>query len=74
MKTNLVDIGNSKGIRIPKAIREQIGLGDKIKFTVKNRSIIIEPDDEVDESLLLSESSLAKLWDDPRENEAWKNL
>ena len=41
MKTTLIPIGNSRGVRIPKPLIEQCGLGDDIELDVRDRSIII---------------------------------
>ena len=43
MKIDLVRIGNSKGIRIPKPIIEQCGLGDTVELEVKDNAIVISP-------------------------------
>jgi antitoxin MazE len=43
MKTSLIRIGNSKGIRIPKPILEQCGLEDQIEMVVRDRALIIKP-------------------------------
>lgn len=43
MKTRLVRIGNSKGIRIPKLLIEQAGLGDEVEISVQDDSLIIRP-------------------------------
>ena len=45
MKTRLVRIGNSRGVRIPKPILEQAGLEDEVTLTVTERSVIIESTD-----------------------------
>jgi len=39
----IVRIGNSKGVRIPKAIREQIGLEGKVTLTVVGGALMIQP-------------------------------
>jgi len=44
MKTELVRIGNSRGIRIPKPLIEQCGLGNEVELRVENQSIIISPE------------------------------
>jgi antitoxin MazE len=44
MKTELVRIGNSRGIRIPKPLIEQCGFGDKVDLRVENERLIISPD------------------------------
>lgn len=42
--TTLVKIGNSKGIRIPKAIIEQAGLaGRELEFTVTADGLLVKP-------------------------------
>ena len=41
MKTNIVKIGNSRGIRIPKPIFEQCGFEDKVDIEVHNHELII---------------------------------
>ena len=41
MKTRLVRIGNSRGIRIPKPLIEQAGLGEDVELRVHDGSIII---------------------------------
>ena len=43
MKTDLVRIGNSRGIRIPKPIIEQCGFGDKVELRVENQRLIVAP-------------------------------
>ncbi len=43
LKIRLVKIGNSHGIRIPKPLIEQIGLGAEAELTVKARQLVIRP-------------------------------
>ncbi|HEY7391810.1 MAG TPA: AbrB/MazE/SpoVT family DNA-binding domain-containing protein [Bryobacteraceae bacterium] len=43
MKIELVRIGNSRGIRIPKPIIEQCGLGDTVELRVEKDRLIIAP-------------------------------
>jgi len=43
MKIELIRIGNSRGIRIPKPIIEQCGFGDAVELRVENHHVIIEP-------------------------------
>lgn len=43
MLVPIVPIGNSKGIRIPKAILEQCNIGDRIELDVNDGRIILEP-------------------------------
>ena len=41
MKTRLVKIGNSHGIRIPKPVIDQIGLGGELDMLVKKDALVI---------------------------------
>lgn len=41
MKTQLVRIGNSRGIRIPKPITEECGLGDTMDIRVEQNRLVI---------------------------------
>lgn len=78
MLTNIISIGNSKGIRIPKIFLEESGLRNKVELKVKMGEIRIIPskenEDEVSETMLLSEKSLGTDWNKPEEEEAWESL
>ena len=41
MKTTLIAIGNSRGVRIPKPLIDQCGLAEEIEMDVRDRSIVI---------------------------------
>jgi antitoxin MazE len=41
MKTRLVRIGNSRGVRLPKAIIVQAGLTDQVELAVRDGAIVI---------------------------------
>ncbi len=43
MRTELVRIGNSRGVRIPKPIIAQCGLGDTVELRVENDCLVISP-------------------------------
>jgi len=43
MRTRLVKIGNSKGIRIPKPILEQTGMIGDVELEIEKNQIIIRP-------------------------------
>ncbi len=43
MKTKLVSIGNSKGIRIPMVILKQCNIGNEVDLRVEKEKIIIKP-------------------------------
>ena len=44
MKAELIRIGNSQGIRIPKPLIEQCGLGKRVELTVKDNVLTISPE------------------------------
>jgi antitoxin MazE len=41
MKTHIIKIGNSQGVRIPKMLLEQSGLGAEVELEVQESQIII---------------------------------
>lgn len=43
MKTELIRIGNSRGVRIPKPVIEQCGLGETVDLRVENECVVISP-------------------------------
>lgn len=78
MITRLIAIGNSRGVRIPKPLLEESGLGDEVELQVKKDEIRIiaapKKNKSVEDILLLSEKSLAADWEKSEEDEAWKSL
>ena len=44
MRVELVRLGNSRGIRIPRPIIEQCGFGDTVELSVDKNRVIIAPD------------------------------
>jgi antitoxin MazE len=43
MKSRIVRIGNSQGIRIPKPVLEQAGLSDEVEIDVRGNTLVIRP-------------------------------
>lgn len=43
MKTRIVKIGNSRGVRIPKPLLQQAGLEDDVEMTLQGDALIIRP-------------------------------
>ncbi len=41
MKTTLIAIGNSRGVRIPKPLIEQCGLTEEVEMEVRDRMLLI---------------------------------
>ncbi len=78
MITTIIEIGNSRGIRIPKPILSESGLGEQVELQVKKGEIRIVSAPVKSASfantLLLSEKTLAADWDRPEEDKAWVSL
>jgi antitoxin component of MazEF toxin-antitoxin module len=77
MNTTIISIGNSKGVRIPKPLLMESGLGKDVTITAKNGEIRIRaanPTKKISETALLSEGVLAKDWLRPEEDKAWASL
>jgi len=43
IKSRIVKIGNSQGIRIPKVLLEQSSLGEEVELVVQDDQIIVRP-------------------------------
>jgi antitoxin MazE len=43
MKAQLIKIGNSRGIRLPKAVIEQVGLETEVELDVRADEVVIRP-------------------------------
>lgn len=43
VKTRIVKIGNSQGIRIPKILLEQSALGEEVELSLETQQIVIRP-------------------------------
>jgi len=79
MKTQVIKIGNSHGIRIPKSLLEQSGLGKEVDIEVREDELIIRSIDkprknwaegfrvmaeQKDDTLLdVNDSSIQNRWD-----------
>ena len=78
MITTLIAIGNSRGVRIPKPLITESGLGDQVELKVKKGEIriISAPlkDTNAAATLLLSEKILDRDWNRPEEDAAWESL
>lgn len=82
MRVEIIKIGNSKGLRIPKAVLEQCGMKDAVNMIVEDHTLIIKPYKEVrkgwteafqhmsatQNDALLDEDLIHHSWDD----EEWK--
>jgi len=78
MRSKIISIGNSRGIRIPKLLLEESGLLLDINIHVKKGEIRLTParpeKKKLFETTLLSEQSLTKDWRRPEEDSAWASL
>ena len=43
LKARVVKVGNSRGIRIPKPVLEQVGLADEVELSVERDALIVRP-------------------------------
>jgi antitoxin MazE len=79
MKTTIVKIGNSRGIRIPKPILQQCGLDAEVELEVHNGQLIVrragktrekwaaefkKMAEQGDDQLLYADSGTASSWDE----------
>jgi antitoxin MazE len=78
MQSTIIQIGNSRGIRIPKVMLEESGIEKNVEIKVTRSGLKISPvkapKQNVSETLMFSQKSLAKDWDRPEENAAWADL
>jgi len=49
MRVDIIRIGNSKGLRIPKAILEQCGMKKTVDLRVEDHTLLITPSEELRE-------------------------
>lgn len=78
MRAEIIRIGNSKGLRIPKAFLKQCGMKSTVDLRVEDHSLIVTPYEEVragwekcfqlmaenKDDTLLDVSSLTNSWDE----------
>ena len=78
MITTFIAIGNSRGVRIPKPLLNESGLGNEVELQVKKGEIRITAaplnNKSAQDTLLLSEKILEDDWNKPEEDEAWASL
>jgi antitoxin MazE len=85
VKSRIVKMGNSKGVRIPKPILEQLALGEEVEMSVRGDQLVIRPGkrprtgweeefarmaERGDDHLLDEEAAGATKWDE--EEWEWK--
>lgn len=77
MKATIVKIGNSKGIRIPRALLEESGLGGEVE--IKASKGVLKITKLAPKTKTISPEYGASLgtlrdWDTPEEDNAWASL
>ena len=67
MKTRVVRIGNSRGIRIPKPLLEELGMTDEVELAVKDGVLMVTPlvDPRAGWAESIARHGPAKLLDEP---------
>ncbi|NJD19981.1 MAG: AbrB/MazE/SpoVT family DNA-binding domain-containing protein [Gemmatimonadetes bacterium] len=70
MRTKIIRIGNSRGVRIPKPLLEEAGLEDEVDLRVTDAGIVIEKagqprTDWAEAAKALRDSAEAGLLDEP---------
>jgi antitoxin MazE len=74
MKTRIVRIGNSRGIRIPRPLLEQIGLHGEVELIVQDDSLVIRPSRRPREGWAEAFREMARHGDDALLDEAPPSL
>jgi len=64
IRSKLVKIGNSRGIRIPRPLLEQAGLTDEVELTVEGNKLVIHPVRKVREGWEAQYIAMAEQGDD----------
>jgi antitoxin MazE len=64
MKTRIIPIGNSKGVRIPKPLLDQSGLTGEVEIVAKGKTLVIRPASHPREGWEASFAEMAKNGDD----------
>jgi antitoxin component of MazEF toxin-antitoxin module len=72
MQSTIIQIGNSKGVRLPKDILILSGIGKDIDIQVKKGEIKIIPAKK-NKKITEFAAAFAKDWLRPEEDEAWKS-
>jgi antitoxin MazE len=64
VKTRIIKIGNSQGIRIPKSLLEQTNLGEEVELELRPDQIIIRPANHTRHNWEDAFRAMAELGDD----------
>ena len=74
MKTRIVPIGNSHGIRIPKLLLEQTGLCGEVEMIAQDDSLVIRPAKRPREGWVAAFQEMARRGDDALLDDASSSL
>ena len=79
MKAAIIKIGNSRGVRIPKVLLEESGIGEEVEIKARKGEIKITSVSKKKKTVKLNEEYLLSLgalrdWDSPEEDKAWASL
>lgn len=64
MKTKIITIGNSQGIRLPKPLLEESGIQGEVEVTVEDSTLVIRPVRKPREGWEAAFANMAELGDD----------
>ena len=64
MRATIVRIGNSRGLRIPKALLAQTGIQDQVELTVEDGRLVVQPVKKVREGWAQAAQLMAERGDD----------
>jgi antitoxin MazE len=64
MKSKIIRIGNSQGLRIPKPLLEQTGLSGEVEIDVQDRALVITPVDDTRAGWSSAFEAMARKGDD----------
>lgn len=77
MRTKIIPIGNSRGIRIPSILLKESGIEQEVEIKKDRDGLRISPvssKKRAGSTALLTEHVLSADWNRPQEDTAWKNL
>ena len=64
MKAKIIRIGNSKGIRLPKPVIEQVGLADEVDLEIRDGELVISPSERLRDGWATAARDLAERRED----------